>query len=152
LQRKSNVEKLNKTSQTLKTQLWRHNLFPHNAVNALMDELDQLKMAAFVSHVVLITHHLEFYEHPKFPWQQKTHVNHVLVFNVPLRYDKYIVLVKSPFSQLDLILKSFIQASRCFLQISKIQSNFWDMGDQSRWPQQVPYGRRKLELRISWNH
>ena len=32
---------------------------------------------------------------------------------------------KSPFSQLYLILKSFIQATRCFLQIYKIQSNFW---------------------------
>ena len=31
---------------------------------------------------------------------------------------------KSLFSQLDLILKSFIQATRFFLQISKIQSNF----------------------------
>ena len=31
---------------------------------------------------------------------------------------------KSPFLQLDLILKGFIQATRCFLQISKIQSNF----------------------------
>ena len=31
---------------------------------------------------------------------------------------------KSLFSQLDFILKSFIQATRCFLQISKIQSNF----------------------------
>ena len=30
----------------------------------------------------------------------------------------------SPFSQLDLILKSFIQAKKFFLQISKIQSNF----------------------------
>ena len=28
------------------------------------------------------------------------------------------------FSQLDFILKSFIQATRCFLQISEIQSNF----------------------------
>ena len=37
----------------------------------------------------------------------------------------------SLFSQHDLILKSFIQATRCFLQISKIQSNFWDIGDQS---------------------
>ena len=31
---------------------------------------------------------------------------------------------KSLFSQLDFILKSCIQATRCFLQISKIQSNF----------------------------
>ena len=31
---------------------------------------------------------------------------------------------KSPFSQLDFILKSFIQATRCFLQISINQSNF----------------------------
>ena len=38
---------------------------------------------------------------------------------------------KSPFSQLGLILKSFIQATRCFLQISKIQSNFCDIADQS---------------------
>ena len=59
---------------------------------------------------------------------------------------------KSLFSQLDLILKSFTQATRCFLKISKIKSNFWDTGDQSRWLQQVPNGRSKLKLRISWNH
>ena len=31
---------------------------------------------------------------------------------------------KTLFSQLNFVLKSFIQATRCFLQISKIQSNF----------------------------
>ena len=31
---------------------------------------------------------------------------------------------KTPFSQLDFILNSFIQATRCFLQISEIKSNF----------------------------
>ena len=52
----------------------------------------------------------------------------------------------------DLVLKSFIQATRCFLQILKIQSNFWDIGNQSQWPQQVSYRRHKLKLHISWNH
>ena len=46
------------------------------------------------------------------------------IFNYLPKTVKGIGGSKTLFSQLDFILKSFIQATRSFLQISKIQSNF----------------------------
>ena len=59
----------------------------------------------------------------KFPLK-KLLGNHVMITNQNSYKGHRGAGGKSLFSHFDFILKSFIQATRCFLQISKIQSNF----------------------------
>jgi len=69
-------------------------VLPDDHVDALVDQRDQLEVAALVRHVVhwgIPRGDLELHEDPQFPWQHEGHVHHVLAFHIPLRDHEHII-------------------------------------------------------------